>query len=402
MSLHLRTTQRPVGPRAGAAVRWGALLWLLAEFAPPVGAADGPVPGLDEIAAAHTRKRDVVRSLLVRYEVHAQLLVDAADLEKHANMALLPGGKAVTVVFHGKHFSAHIQNRTPDPQVANPDRQVLYDGRVLKEVTLKALVDRAAVRVSDDSIAAFFPTTYLDIACFAFDDPDSPALRGKTKRDHIPNMFADGTFKVRPTLDVVDGTACVVLESPGWQKVWLDPQTGFAVCKREWYDDGGAVRYVIRCRDFARLQPELWLPRRVEWITVGKPQLGGGLAGKPLVQDTLEVRALEVNQEAHARLAAGRIEPGSYVLDETITPLDAAGRPLPKPKGGIKYVQPADEEQLASVVLEAQHQAGRWLEQERMKWWLRALLGTSAGGLLALFLWLRWRARKKANQAAPS
>ncbi|NQT16927.1 MAG: hypothetical protein HQ582_29485 [Planctomycetes bacterium] len=60
-------------------------------------------------------------------------------------------------------------------------------------------------------------------------------------------------------------------------------------------------------------------------------------------------------------------EPGAFVFDQTLRPVDSEGKPIDKPPRegclpGVSYVQPADEADLEEVVRRAQRDQGASLE----------------------------------------
>ncbi len=68
-------------------------------------------------------------------------------------------------------------------------------------------------------------------------------------------------YVVRSEPELVDGTSCIVLEWPGMDKIWVDPNRGFAVIRRivHWSPDAPR-KYDVLNRNLKEVQPDVWLP----------------------------------------------------------------------------------------------------------------------------------------------
>ncbi|WP_437192867.1 hypothetical protein [Planctomicrobium sp. SH527] len=65
--------------------------------------------------------------------------------------------------------------------------------------------------------------------------------------------------------EVVDDVICLVIERPGVDKIWLDPEKGFALRKREIFFDKSRPRQtldrVVLNQDFIEAKPGCWMPQ---------------------------------------------------------------------------------------------------------------------------------------------
>jgi hypothetical protein len=321
------------------------------------GAGDGPAP-LDDITAAYQKQRQSVRTFLVEYELRSKGLVEMPVLSKHLNTAYFLN-EDVTLAAKGDlryyHYVGHYKNQ-PGGQLLL--RTVVYDGKVLKEkrpLSGKAGPEIVMVQAVRKLDTLYFPNMYTGAVCFTSPDPGEKQSGNVTARDRIPEMFKTGTFVVAQQKENVDGADCVVVAAEGRQKLWLDPQKGYVVRKRELYNKDGEHTFTIHCREFESVTPDLWLPRHVTWLTIGPKTAPEEYRGKPLLQTDVQVRRLEVNQPAHDALFEFKVPPGTQVVDETITGEDTskltfeAGQESPT----ISYIQPVNDADLESVIAEA-------------------------------------------------
>jgi hypothetical protein len=327
---------------------------------------------LDDIAAAHQLRRQSVESFLVEYELRAKALADMKVLHEYLGTGYLLNEDHTFAAMDDLryfHYVGHYEVKKG--VVSNPtERTVVYEGgKVTKErrTTRRGgpeLVMVEAVRKHD---FLNFPIYYTGAACFAFPDPSEKEPGSVTGRHHIPEMFKRATFAVAPRTEAIDGSECVVIEAIGEQKLWLDPQKGYAVRKREFYKDGNHTR-TIYCRELVEVTPALWLPRQVSLFDLAPKLASAEYRGKALLQTDIRVRQLEANRKDHEALFRLKIPPGIQVIDETLTGHDPlqipyeAGRKSP----AVAYRQPANEADLGVVIdkaqkaYEAQEARARW------------------------------------------
>jgi hypothetical protein len=106
-----------------------------------------------------------------------------------------------------------------------------------------------------------------------------------------------GRYQPRPRPETVGGIKCLVLEKPGWDAIWLAPEFGYAVVKREllW---PGTTLVMLRMgnEQFEQLVDGFWLPRRVTWELFGAPSHGKEYEGRVLVRSVVSVTDFVVNK----------------------------------------------------------------------------------------------------------
>ncbi|MBI3462686.1 MAG: hypothetical protein HY000_06435 [Planctomycetes bacterium] len=149
----------------------------------------------------------------------------------------------------------------------------------------------------------------------------------------LPYALTKGGYRVLAVQDQVDGTACVMVERPGEDKLWIDPSHGFAVRKREmtWGPKlGGAVRKRLTMRNLQEVAPGLWLPFLCIVEGFHKPE-----ERLEPVRQELSVSRIEFDAEVPdsryqiafpvgSRVYDGRTKRWSRVLPDGEEPLDNA------------------------------------------------------------------------------
>jgi hypothetical protein len=68
-------------------------------------------------------------------------------------------------------------------------------------------------------------------------------------------------YKVLPRPEKIDGSLCWVVEWPGMDRFWVDPQRGWVIPRRQYcWGPGKPMRFEFRHRDYREVKPGLWLP----------------------------------------------------------------------------------------------------------------------------------------------
>lgn len=136
---------------------------------------------------------------------------------------------------------------------------------------------------------------------------------------YLPEAMKRYSYRVLPSLELVEGRLCCVVERPGKDKVWLDPKWGFVVRKRWWLGRPEAGKspavYEYELTNFREFEPGLRLPRRV-WRMRSSPVRGATLGPQPVQIETLTVGRLEVNGPVEGFLAQAD-RPGTFIHDDT-------------------------------------------------------------------------------------
>ncbi len=165
---------------------------------------------------------------------------------------------------------------------------------------------------------SYLGTHYPDRVLFGMPLPGLRTDSEQHKKNRVPDLFSYADFSVSERIERVSGTDCVVLEAPGHEKLWLDPQRGFALLRREQYSKGH-LSTRTECGDLVEVVPGVWMPKKVTLTTFAGlgiwPNLPEQYHGKPWRQTTLRVKTLEVNDPKHQEYFKFRPEPGAPVHD---------------------------------------------------------------------------------------
>lgn len=126
----------------------------------------------------------------------------------------------------------------------------------------------------------------------------------------VSAVLKDSNYKMRPDMELVDGVPCWVLERGTTDTIWLDPQRGLAILKREFGRQDGTLLQRITAHDFDEVAPGLWLAHCYTNV-VFDPHTSSGDA--PLVDSVLRVREVIVNAQLPEALF--RFEPAAGALE---------------------------------------------------------------------------------------
>ena len=76
-----------------------------------------------------------------------------------------------------------------------------------------------------------------------------------------------GKYILSSTSESVDGRKCWLLEWPGTDRIWADPDCGLAIRRRSYtWGEGKPLRAEIWNRELKEVKPGLWLPHRQEVV----------------------------------------------------------------------------------------------------------------------------------------
>ena len=98
-------------------------------------------------------------------------------------------------------------------------------------------------------------------------------------------------YTIAPKVEIIDGHACVVVQWPQKDVMWVDPEHGFVIRKRVFYFSSENVKqFEIQNRDFVEVQPGLWLPQvQIETCFADVSYQPQNLWDKPLQRIAYEV-----------------------------------------------------------------------------------------------------------------
>lgn len=144
-------------------------------------------------------------------------------------------------------------------------------------------------------------------AVFDKPDPEFPYLDDLFS----PEQRADLVF--RPETEEIDSLTCVVFACKRRpDRLWLAPQLGFAVVKREMHaGPRGELRTTHRCRKFKETAKGLWLPWEIE---VERVEIADG-AEKLVRRFRIDVEQLAVNGGVPDALFEFKPPPGTLTYD---------------------------------------------------------------------------------------
>lgn len=142
---------------------------------------------------------------------------------------------------------------------------------------------------------------------------------------------------VRPRQERLDGAWCHVLERPGMDSLWIDPERGFSLIAREARDEkSGHLVERIEMGGHREVKPGLWIPTRIrntQFDHLAKTAEG---RRRRVVDSPFKVVTIELNEDVDVDLFRFHPPPGALWLDPP------GGKPVQTSPGG--------EEQLDRLV----------------------------------------------------
>lgn len=217
----------------------------------------------------------------------------------------------------------------------------------------------------------------------------------------LPAALEARPYRVRPEREPMDGALCWVVEFPGQDTLWLDPERGFALIRRDWnYGVGEPAMFRYHNSGLREVSPGAWLPTRVRREVMASPKDSPDHAGQCMLTNVCNVATMAVDNLPES-LFAYRFAPGTEINDGTRLPAKAvvAGNSRTKASGKpeIQYVM----YEVGATAEETQEQLEAALAYERAQAspvarnWLLVALNLAAVG--ATFVGYRVYKSRKAG-----
>jgi hypothetical protein len=285
-------------------------------------------PTLDQIVEGMDRAEKLFfenRSLLIRYE---------RNKAKDVTPTAVSGGFLLaewSLAYKGNKWFAERRftkpSRTAELWVpAEPKTVVVKDGTLLdwSQYGKQASINR--FDLGGNIYAGLFYTTNLALDAPRYIAQSNGADIAKVRESHaddaelpfLPSFLRENKryYRILPTPAEVDGATCWIVEWPDMDRIWVDPERGFAIPRREYHwGRGKPLKYAHRNSDYREVKPGLWLPfsqsvDRYASIVAEKQSLWGKVAS------TCDYRLIAVEfDKVPDSLFEVKLPPGTRVLD---------------------------------------------------------------------------------------
>jgi hypothetical protein len=204
-----------------------------------------------------------------------------------------------------------------------------------------------------------------------------------------------GRYQRRPQLESVGELKCLVLEKPGWDTIWLAPDLGYAIVKRELLWPGTkSVMLRMGNEQLQQVVNGFWLPRLVTYELLGAPSHGREYEGHVLIRSIVNVTDFVVNSVPDT-LFTYDFPSGTMVVDFTRKG-DLGGE-----SAAVVYPVGSDPETTQISLDNAIAIQREFADGARWRW--RLIWGNVALALIvaATVFVYRWHTRRRASAPKP-
>ncbi len=114
---------------------------------------------------------------------------------------------------------------------------------------------------------------YLDMIGFPSDPigKERTTAGGSGEPYQLDQLISSGKYGIDGE-EVIDGLNCVILARPGFDRLWLAKDRGWAIARREWrWSAGGPIKRRFVNRDFRTITPGAWVPFEASMEIYGHP-----------------------------------------------------------------------------------------------------------------------------------
>lgn len=307
---------------------------------------------LSEIYQGATATRKLLESLRVRYSYTTKAV--GGDLPLGSRVAI--GTWRRTYAYKGQQrFSAEARDATPTADAVDSPTYV-FDGETGFVHSPGSLMMFAG-KAQNTEKADYYCEEVLDIpvtdeARASYDN--SWMFPHCIRTGHAARNFED--FVVLPEQEQVDGVWCHVVDCAGSQKLWVDPQIGFGLRRKEMYKPGRQFLAEYSYTEFIEPVAGVWLPKRCMRLT--NPFGSGDMK----LETAVSVVEVVVNEQVVDADFDLEVPPGTIVLGKgigfvvqgdktTLLDMVANGLAVPKNNSGTWWKWVAANSLLAAVLL---------------------------------------------------
>jgi hypothetical protein len=304
-------------------------------------------------------QRDALESLRVRYRYSMRLVGAAEDATKYLHIVALGDETRVYAMKGVKRYYSF--SRTDDmndteafvPAVGEmddsgrpatvrvtPNSVSAYNGTELRQRQSGGVSFSMAHLDPKEPDATYFEASYLGLVSRAPPDITSPTPNLSRAEFRLLDSLVEGRCTLRDGTELVGETPCIVVDWPGAVSsvLWLDPQRGYAIVKREtYYKDNTLLMWRVSVADWIHASDGAWWPRKATAEYFAGPQAPDLLHNVPLVAYDYDVLELDLNDVPDSVFEMDFPE-GALVIDMT----DGAADPATGRRTGImKYADPS-------------------------------------------------------------
>jgi hypothetical protein len=326
-----------------------ALVLVGAAAAAPEAGPTAPPVTLDQLRAALDRRQKAIQSLEVEYEFASEALGDLELVKRQMGIAFLTRERRAFAFSGSRRYYAREQvgpsAKGPGTPHSDPAREVAFNGLKLQQRVGNQVVIRHLVTLrSEATDGHWFTQDYLRATGLAL--PSAFGGSEDRRLERLPDTFETAAYQVEPAREVIDGESCVVVGSPGYDRIWLAEARGYALKRRDIWDPQATKALSVRLvgHDFREVTPGVWLPHTCWMDRCGHSKASPEHRGEPLLRYVLTVNRLSLNDVPDARFNLA-VTPGTQVMEVSSGPPAADGS-----REVFSYTQPARPDQLDEVV----------------------------------------------------
>jgi hypothetical protein len=223
-----------------------------------------PIVTLQSIRSAILRVHNMVKSLEVVY-VQATNTKSADDPKRYDRIHFLAKDRLRL------RETRHSTTRFPESLDLNHMTQFLTHDSFDYFVHNSRFYERSRSGFKSPTTWKLKDEGYLNM-CGWWPREDDPSAEADLKiAIHLRFVMDNPHYTLLADTAAVDGHPCYVVESPGADRLWLDPALAYAIRKREIYDGTGRVRHRTMVKTFqqcdvigkANERASIWMPTRI-------------------------------------------------------------------------------------------------------------------------------------------
>jgi hypothetical protein len=237
--------------------------FLVLVFCPTTNQAEetrASVLTVEQIWKEATARQSGIKSIRVEYNEEWKKLLDIPSM-KSINISVKPSH--IVFVYEGerRYLEKRGPARSSNGSPIIPSKSVFDGANTYSYRVGSVSVEEGKVKSKCEDGESYCNF----ILQMPYTDQEVANLSNSWTYPHCMRIIDGNTsYSVLPQQELVDGAWCHVLEYPKRDKIWIDPQLGCTIRRRERYDDVNGVRVVldkIQLAQFVEAAPGIWVPK---------------------------------------------------------------------------------------------------------------------------------------------
>jgi hypothetical protein len=324
----LRSTRLPSQRFLGTLAGFTLMLLFYALFDSPIAHGQNAAPTVKEIYEKALKRNQLIKSL--SFEAVVERTDFSGALGKKAPPVMT--SRETFAFLDDKRLSKRAPVPGPGGKPEDSSRTHIFNGKTT------FMLDPGFVLISDKKAPQCDQESYcLDFLSLALSEEDKARqqvnLSFPLSLNPVPPFpLWSLPYKVLPTMEAVDGQLCYVVDLAGRDRLWVDPQLGFALRQRIKLESPGTDKTPYKSHhytlsDYTEAAPGVWVPKKVSLVYFRQEMKAGKLVNQPAIEIRIQVESIKINQ-IDAQFFNPEVRPKTILVNKVGSIIVGGNKPI--------------------------------------------------------------------------